>query len=212
MIKYYTKKKGTIGIGTLILFITMILITAIVTSVLVDISNLLQQRTSHIGKESTDKVTSGITILEIRGYHDGSKIKYMAILITPNVGSVPIDLNQTVVILSAGKEEIVARYNESKDIYISINEPIFDPTILNKLDDRTFGIAVIRDIDSSCQKKTPVINKGDIVAIILNTTKLNLEPETTVSGTVQPEVGIPAIISFTTPTIYLNEVKIIQLQ
>ncbi|HIQ39372.1 MAG TPA: flagellin, partial [Methanothermococcus okinawensis] len=59
---------------------------------------------------------------------------------------------------------------------------------------------------------TPVINKGDIVAIVLNTTTLKMGPRSTISGEIQPEFGAPGIISFATPATYLKTTPVIRLQ
>lgn len=54
----------------------------------------------------------------------------------------------------------------------------------------------------------PVINKGDIVAIIVSGVSFDTRME--ISGTVQPEFGAPGVISFTTPSTFTE--KVVSLQ
>ena len=205
-------KKGATGIGTLIVFIAMVLVAAVAAAVLINTSGFLQQKAMATGRESTEQVASGIQILQILGMHNGSNINKMAIFISPNAGSAPIDLSQAVVTLSDGNVKRVLKYNESIFANISDGGSVFDNPVWNNLSSNDFGIIVIQDADHSCKASTPVINKGDIVAIIVNTTGLSMGPRSTITGEVIPEFGAPGVISFTTPATYLDTQQVIQLQ
>jgi len=213
LLEYMKNKKGAIGIGTLIVFIAMVLVAAVAASVLINTSGFLQQKASATGRQSTEQVASGIDILEIQGMHNGTNINRTAIFITPNAGSAPIDLSQAVVMISDGKKKLVARYNNISHHYDLRNGgSLFDTVNWSGLKSTDFGIVVVQDADGSCKNITPVINKGDIVAIVLNTTTLKMGPRSTISGEIQPEFGAPGIISFATPATYLKTTPVIRLQ
>jgi flagellin FlaB len=216
LLEFLKNKRGAMGIGTLIIFIAMVLVAAVAASVLINTSGFLQQKASATGKQSTEQVASGIQVLQVMGVHNNSNINKLAIYITPNAGSAPIDLSQAVVMLTDGNTKLVAKYNESNtnttDTHIENGGSVFDSGVWGNITSTEFGIIVIQDADGSCTGSTPVIDKGDIVAIALNTSGLDLEPRADITGSVQPEFGAPGVISFTTPATYLNNSKVVQLQ
>jgi len=72
---------------------------------------------------------------------------------------------------------------------------------------------VIEDADGSCKKTTPVINKGDLVKLTVNTSAVfspGLAVRTDIWGNVIPEIGSWGIISFRTPATYTDNVYDLQ--
>ena len=82
----------------------------------------------------------------------------------------------------------------------------------SNLSSTTYGVIVIRDIDSSCASATPTVNRGDLIVLMVNTTQCftGLDTRTEVFGSVVPEYGMNGVISFTTPASYID--TIIELQ
>ena len=214
-LEYLKSNKGAMGIGTLIIFIAMVLVAAVAASVLINTSGFLQQKASATGKQSTEQVASGINIMEVQGMHDTENINKTAMIISPNAGSAPIDLSQAVVMLNDGNKKLVAKYNSTSPDFADLSSggSIFNGDInWSGIKPTEFGVVVIQDADGSCKNITPVINKGDIVAIVLNTSQLDMKPRSVITGTIQPEFGASGIVSFTTPATYLSGVEVIRLQ
>jgi len=59
--------RGQVGIGTLIVFIAMVLVAAIAAGVLVDTAGFLQSKAQQTGEDSTEKVTNRVEIVETYG-------------------------------------------------------------------------------------------------------------------------------------------------
>ena len=205
------------GIGTLIIFIAMVLVAAVAAAVLINTSGFLQQKAMATGKESTEQVASGLMCIGVTGHYDKTLggIDKLAIYITPNAGSAAIDLNQTKILITDGEKKAVLRYNSNAYADLTTGGEVTNTSLAAwNLSGGEFGIIVLQDADGSCKSTTPVINKGDIVALTINASAvgLNLVPRTTVTGSVIPEFGAPAVIEFTTPAAYLSTQEVIQLQ
>jgi len=59
------KKRGVMGIGTLIIFIAMILVAAVAAAVIISTSNVLQQRSLLVGQEARKSITNAIQVISI---------------------------------------------------------------------------------------------------------------------------------------------------
>ena len=202
---------AAIGIGTLIIFIAMILVAGMAASVIIQTMNSLSQQAMQTGQETIKDISSGLRLIQVNGYVDNSKIDQLAFFLKTTDGSDSIDLSYTYISLSDTSAKVILNYTSS--CYSNnVSNGLFGTLNSSLLTSTTYGIIVVRDIDGSCTQTIPTINNEDMIVILVNTTKCfsGISPRTEVSGNIVPEFGISGIIDFTTPSVFID--KIIELQ
>jgi flagellin FlaB len=90
--------RGQVGIGTLIVFIAMVLVAAIAAGVLINTAGFLQTQASDTGQESTQQVADALTVQTAVGTVNGSatldnnSIKEIRLGVQPAAGADDINL------------------------------------------------------------------------------------------------------------------------
>ena len=208
-IKY--DNQAMVGIGTLIVFIAMILIAAVAASVLISTSEILQSRAKTVGTQTIKEVSSGVAIESVTGFtnEERTRIEYLAIMVRPRAGSKDIDLRLcTLTVLYENLS--VLKLNTSLVQNSTDSKSIFETSILENLSSYDFGVIAIQDADSSVVK-THGMNTGDRVYILVNLTAMmpdigGLPARGLLSGEFVPEVGIKSLYDITAPTVYSNRI------
>ena len=202
-----TDNKAAIGIGEMIIFIAMILVAGIAASVIIQTMNSLQQQAMQTAEETVGEISSGLKITHISGYSNGSKITQMAIFLTTTAASRDVDLTYTYVSLSDTNNQVILTYNNSC-FSGSVSNGLFGTLNSSNLTATIYGVMVVRDVDNSCSSSTPILNSDDLVVILINTSKCfsGISKRTEVTGSIIPERGITGLMSFTTPSAYVDTI------
>ncbi len=206
---------GQVGIGTLIIFIAMVLVAAVAAAVLIQTSGVLQEKAQSTGEEAVAEVSSNFGIesaVGIRGNSSGNlsgNIDLIEIHLGVSAGGDPMDLSQLVITIDDGTNSNTLSYNQTATVAALIGDST-----------GSFTATSIRDADSSFAVASPVMNQGDLILIKVSSLSatmtdvdgtnataavvsgLTLDPRTTVQMNLNPEVGSPVDIEFMTPTSY----------
>ena len=182
---------GDIGVGTLIIFIAMVLVSAVAATVLIYSTGTLQQKATLAAKDAPAKVTSNIVVESIIGDRVNSSvpglqpgIQGLIIRIKPEVGTESLDLRQIILIRTSSDENEILRYSNISNII------------------HTFDASMIRDDDLSFNADTPVLNSGDLVDLVFYTTNYTnpiLIPKQTISLSMNQERGASINLEITAP-------------
>jgi archaeal flagellin N-terminal-like domain len=94
---FNTENRGQVGIGTLIVFIAMVLVAAIAAGVLINTAGLLQAQAQQTGQETTAEVSDVLQIGKVVGFETGdndNEIEEVNATFRLASGSDPINLSQ----------------------------------------------------------------------------------------------------------------------
>ncbi|SER19767.1 archaellin/type IV pilin N-terminal domain-containing protein [Natrinema salaciae] len=95
-------ERGQVGIGTLIVFIAMVLVAAIAAGVLINTAGLLQSQASNTGSDTQQEVANQISVIDAVGVttSDGSGNDYignLSLTVKKSAGSEEIDLSSATI-------------------------------------------------------------------------------------------------------------------
>ena len=194
---------GDMGIGAMIVFIAMVLVAGIAASVLIQTANRLEIQAMTTGQQTTREVSTGLAVVDIEGENTSGIIANMTITVRARAGSGDIDLSQTIVELTDGTTKTLLTYNSAARQFNHSDDEtgsIFDTGFWNMTNEQ-FGILVLQDEDGSMTATNPVLNRGDLAMLCINTTACfgGLDPRDDVWGMVSPEQGASGIFAFRVP-------------
>jgi flagellin-like protein len=96
---FSTDERGQVGIGTLIVFIAMVLVAAIASGVLITTAGQLQSQASQTGEEATSEVSDVLRITDVIGTANKSggstEIETLEVKIRLASGADSVEMNET---------------------------------------------------------------------------------------------------------------------
>lgn len=208
----FANNSAAMGIGTIIIFIAIVLVAGIAASVLIQTSISLEMQTLRTGSEITESIGGGLAVIGVEGYNSSGRISLMAIEIKLRSGSPDIDLSSVMIELSNSRSKHVLTYDKTKFTYAEDTQgDLFNAEFYPTGSKTTFGVIVLQDADGSCTSLAPTIGYGDHVILCISTEDIfsdtsGLLPRIYVEGRVITEVGGSGNIVFTTPPAYIGSV------
>ena len=193
------KNKGMMGIGTLIIFIAVILVAAVAAAVLISTSGSLQQRGLATGSQAEESVSTGAEVISVMAT-DGSAnhdVEYLELFMRIQAGSEPMNLDNTVILLDTAttSQNLVYDSTASDDtstasdtstyiVYYVKQGPDYEAGYLSRGD-----VLKAKFLCNDC-------STGDSGGIGENQ-KVRLK--------IVPRVGQAAIVEFTTPDVITDQ-------
>ena len=185
-------KKAEMGMGTLIIFIAMILVAAVAASVLISTTSTLQNKALTTGKETTNEVGTSLSAIEVYAEDGrGQNLSHFFTIIKLSSGSENIRFTDTLVSFNIDNESRDYEYNSS----ITCNETQFMDANADQ-----FGISY--QITGN-NNKTGYLTKGDVAKICFRTPIVGESEDIKIS--IIPMVGSTLTIETTTPDLMINK-------
>jgi len=106
--------RGQVGIGTLIVFIAMVLVAAIAAGVLINTAGFLQTQAENTGTESTEQVSNNINVLSAVGQvANADQVNETRLSVAPAAGSDALNLEELTIQYVADDEFANLIHNSS---------------------------------------------------------------------------------------------------
>ena len=199
------KNKGVMGIGTLIIFIAVILVAALAAGVLVSTASSLQQRGLATGTQAEEGVSTGAEVISVMA-SDGSSnhdIERLELIMRVQPGSESMNFNNTVILLDTS--------STSQNL-------IFNGTVANDREQDT-GITTgdyrVFYIKQGPDYESGYMSRGDVVKAKFRCN--DCDSQTTDDGGIGenkririklvPRIGVTSIVEFTTPDV-INDQRV----
>jgi len=183
-------EEGEMGIGTLIIFIAIVLVAAVAASVIISTAYILQQQAQDTANQAIAEVSTGFRVVDVFGdrlNESNLAIQVVYLKLGLMSGSTPIDFTDVVIEIDDGFMEVNLLFNITAD-------------------GTHYNMTVLRDKPPSNTPGQYFITSGDLVKVRINASEigLNLLPQTQMTLKIIPKHGVPNYERFTTPSAYTN--------
>lgn len=181
-------ERAEVGVGTLIVFIAMVLVAAVAAAVIVNVTGGLQGRALSTGNLATQEVSSNLKVLNVFGDRPDatSDIDDLTINVGLSAGSLPVDL-----------EPLILRYSDGTNTVVNYVWEAYDGTPSTDL---VFQANWVRGAGTGLAGAS-AMETGDLVEIHFTLANA-LAERSTVSVSLVPEIGTATIADFETPASY----------
>ena len=141
-IKERLTDRGQVGIGTLIVFIAMVLVAAIAAGVLINTAGFLQTKSEQTGQESSAQVSNRVQVVSAFGDVGNEEVEQINLTVMRGSGSDDINLSSATIEWIGPEKAKTLVHNSA------------EPETLNGTE---FNVSSIKDPDNS----DPVLNTQD---------------------------------------------------
>jgi flagellin FlaB len=183
-VKMKNDKRAEMGVGTMIVFIAMVLVAAVAASVLISTANTVREQAQSTGDQAINNVASGFVVQDVVGTINAGK---------PEITDVTIYMR-----LAAGSPNV-----NMDNVMISVTTSD-SSDYLNKSDAAADGVSYGFDKTLDVQNfQDNVLGQGDLAEVTV--TGLTIGFNQMVVIKIIPAYGQMCLITFTTPEQYSSQ-------
>jgi len=156
--------RGQVGIGTLIVFIAMVLVAAIAAGVLINTAGFLQSSAEETGQQSSDQVTNRLEVvnavgIQINGAENTVGLVELTVRKAPGAGNIDLGATTLQMVHSSGSYDLT--YGENTGATNAPNGTNFNVSTVQDDDTSISGSQVLND---PSDRATVYVDVDDIIA------------------------------------------------
>lgn len=189
-------RRAEMGVGTMIIFIAMVLVAAVAASVLISTANTVREQATQTGNDAINSVSSGFDIKYVKGtVAEGSNvISQMDVFIQLSPGSPALRLTDVILSVTAGSASGELNYTLGKDAAkASGGSP------------DTYGATLVPPAETGQPFAAyGTVQQGDLVKITISfvgNDALSIAPGDSVNIKIMPSTGATTMVSFNVPPV-----------
>lgn len=174
-------KRAEMGVGTMIIFIAMVLVAAVAASVLISTANQVREQAQTTGDQAINSVASGFVVQDVVGEITTQQLSDVSIYLRVAAGSPNINMENVVVSVMTGDATSTLEYAAAA----SATE---------------YGLTKVLDLQTL---DATIVGQGDLLK--LDITGLTVGYNQLVTIKIIPAYGQMTLITFVTPEQYSTD-------
>ena len=178
------------GVGTMIIFIAMILVAAVAASVLIGTANKVREQAQNTGDQAINNVASGFLVQDVTGTVNAAftNITSLTIQMRLQAGSPSINMDQvTIRYVSGTTSEMLA----------------FSETIATGDEDVNYAAKTTASDANTWKTDNHVVAQGDLITVTIDGIALGHTAAAALK--IIPSYGTSTTVSFITPSLYYTK-------
>ncbi len=180
------------GVGTLIIFIAMLLVAAVAAGVLLQTAGSLQQRALVTGSQTRAEISTNVRIIEVSALDasDDSAVNNFTMQLKLAPGSDPIKLSEVTLTFSSFNHTLTLAYNQTENYTTGYASDIVAST----------GSFTGEYLINGSNHLDGNLQRGDVLRIRFNSGRA-IEEDEQLRINFIPKIGTATLVEFTTPDV-----------
>jgi archaellin len=174
------------GVGTLIIFIALLLVAAVAAGVLIQTAGSLQQKALSTGTQATGQISTNAQVIEVSGTDGTTTLVNFSIITKLAPGSEPIELDATTITMGTRNSTTTYTYSGAATFTVNATNQT-----------GTFGATYLQ---TGTNNQPGVLVRGDVVRVDIAAPRAVLSGED-IRVSLVPKTGTPTLTIFTIPDV-----------
>jgi flagellin FlaA/flagellin FlaB len=162
-------ERGQVGIGTLIVFIAMVLVAAIAAGVLINTAGFLQSKGAATGEEASAQVSNRIDVVSAYGNVNSESIDYVNLTVRQAAGADNINLSKSTIQWIGPDSALTLTHNNTAANDTEFGTQQIKGSNDNVLVDQSDRIKIVMKAGGTTPNITDGLSAGDEVQLTITT-------------------------------------------